>query len=74
MKLSVRNCDGGSALKGFTEAGFRAGCLLGSNSYGSSMFERICEVSSSFKLPSTNNVLSHTFDVFAEASMKTTVR
>jgi hypothetical protein len=57
MKLSTNNCNGGSALKGFTEAGFKAGCLLGSSSYGSSMFERISEDSSSFKLPKTNCIL-----------------
>jgi hypothetical protein len=58
VKLSTNNCDGGSALNGFTEAGFKAGCLLGSNSYGSSMFERISEDSSSFKLPETNSTLT----------------
>lgn len=30
-KLSASKCNGGSALKGFTEVGLRAGCLLGSN-------------------------------------------
>jgi hypothetical protein len=30
-KLSASKFNGGSALKGFKEAGLRAGCLLGSN-------------------------------------------
>ena len=58
-KLSASKCNGGSALKGFKEVGLRAGCLLGSNLYGSSMFSRTCEDSSSFKLPAKKHYKLH---------------
>ena len=58
IKWSAKISSGGSALKGFFDAGFKAGWRFGSKEYGSSEFDSPSLASSSLKFPGNYNKLN----------------